>query len=132
MYQKVCTSVLWNRATVLDMGSDLYTAVERVTKRGTELRSIAADIATSMALLSDICITVGELRTLDPFTCEAEQYDVSLSLLGVCMCFNKMSVWRREMETHGDKVQTITELQVLLVCVQSAIKELRLFRATLE
>lgn len=113
------------------MGSDLYLAVEKVTRRGTELRTIAADIANAMVLLSDICNTVGVLRTLDPFTCEAEQYDVSLSLLGVCMSFNKMSVWVRKMETHGDKIQAITELQVLLLCVQSAIKELRIFRKAL-
>lgn len=104
-YQEVSTSVLWNRQEVLNMGSDLYLAVEKVTRRGTELRTIAADIANAMVLLSDICNTVGVLRTLDPFTCEAEQYDVSLSLLGVCMSFNKMSVWVRKMETHGDKIQ---------------------------
>lgn len=127
-YREVCTSALWSRTTVLNMGSDLYEAVGNVTKRGTELRTIAADIANAMVLLSDLCNSVGVLRTLDPFTCEVDQYDASLSLLSVCLCFNRMSLWVRNMETHGDKIQVITELQVLLVCVQSAVKELRLFR----
>lgn len=127
-YQSVSTSLLWERSVVLTMGSDLYEAVSKITKRGTEFRSIAADIANSLVLLSDLCNSIGELYTLDPFTCEADQYDLSLSLLGVCMCFNRMQIWVRDSADHGDKIQALIELQVLLICVQSALREVKIFR----
>lgn len=112
---------LWDRDATLNLGTKLYDASCSFPSRRSEFREIAGDIMTKLPYLSALCISNSDLEIIDPFKCRAEDYDVSTSLVSVCLCLNTLSVWKGKVVHRHDKMRYLCELWVVLSVVDKAI-----------
>lgn len=110
-----CLSVndLWSREKVLDLGVVLYERVRSFSNRRSEFTTVAADVMTGMVLVNGLCSQMDDIGTVDPFSCQGNRYELSMSLLAVSLTFNSMQLWTRPMQSHEDNITCLIELWTL-------------------
>lgn len=98
---------------MLDLGVVLYERVRSFSARRSEFTTVAADVMTGLVLINDLCSQIGTIGTVDPFECQGNRYELSMSLLSVSSVFNSLQLWTRPILNHEDKIVCLIELWTL-------------------